>query len=63
MFWKYSLSFHLRFTVLDEDSVGSDLLGEYRLKLSRIRPETKEIYSVYLQNKTEVSRIKMNTVN
>ncbi len=40
----------------DEDSVGSDFLGEYRLKLSTIRPDVKEVYSIYLQNKTEVSR-------
>ena len=39
----------------DEDSVGSDFLGEYRLKLSTVRVDVKEAYSVYLQNKTEVS--------
>ncbi|CAF3285469.1 unnamed protein product [Rotaria socialis] len=44
----------LKFTVLDEDSVGADLLGEYRLKLSKVKPELKEIFSVYLQNKTEL---------
>ncbi len=43
-----------RFSVYDEDSVGSDFLGEYRLKLSTIRADVKEAYSVYLQNKTEV---------
>jgi hypothetical protein len=44
-----------RFSVYDEDSVGSDFLGEYRLKLSTIRADVKEAYLVYLQNKTEVS--------
>ncbi|CAM4773861.1 unnamed protein product [Rotaria magnacalcarata] len=44
----------LKFTVLDEDSVGADLLGEYRLKLSKVKPELKETFSVYLQNKTEL---------
>ncbi|CAF1483114.1 unnamed protein product [Adineta ricciae] len=43
----------LKFSVYDEDSVGSDFLGEYRLKLSTIRPDAREAYSVYLQNKTE----------
>jgi len=43
-----------RFSVYDEDAVGSDFLGEYRLKLSTIRVDVKETYSVYLQNKTEV---------
>lgn len=41
----------------DEDSVGSDFLGEYRLKLSTIRADVKEAYSIYLQNKTEVSTL------
>ena len=45
----------IRFSVYDEDSVGSDFLGEYRLKLSIIRADVKEAYSVYLQNKTDVS--------
>jgi len=47
--------FNKRFSVYDEDSVGSDFLGEYRLKLSTIRADVKEAYSVYLQNKTEVN--------
>jgi len=47
----------IRFSVYDEDSVGSDFLGEYRLKLSTIRADVKEAYSIYLQNKTEVSVI------
>ncbi len=42
----------------DEDSVGSDFLGEYRLKLSTVRADVKEAYSIYLQNKTEVNKIK-----
>lgn len=46
----------IRFSVYDEDSVGSDFLGEYRLKLSTIRPDVKEAYAVFLQNKTDVSR-------
>ncbi|UJR13596.1 hypothetical protein I4U23_000609 [Adineta vaga] len=44
----------LKFSVYDEDSVGSDFLGEYRLKLSTIRPDAREAYSIYLQNKTEL---------
>ncbi|CAF0996632.1 unnamed protein product [Adineta steineri] len=43
----------LKFSVYDEDSVGSDFLGEYRLRLSTIRADVKEAYAVYLQNKTE----------
>lgn len=53
----------IRFSVYDEDSVGSDFLGEYRLKLSTIRPDTKEAYSIYLQNKTEVSLISSFEIN
>jgi len=48
----------LKFTVLDEDSVGADFLGEYRLKLSTIKPDTKEAFSIYLQNKSDVSERK-----
>lgn len=44
----------LKFSVYDEDSVGSDFLGEYRLKLSTIRPDVKEAYAVFLQNKTDL---------
>lgn len=54
---KRFISFNKRFTVLDEDSVGADFLGEYRLKLSKIKPDLKEVFSVHLQNKTEVSYI------
>jgi hypothetical protein len=43
----------LKFSVLDEDSVGADFLGEYRLKLSILKPDVREAYSVYLQPKTE----------
>ncbi|CAF0886474.1 unnamed protein product [Adineta steineri] len=43
----------LKFTVLDEDSLGADFLGEYRLKLSTIKPDVKEAFSIYLQNKTD----------
>lgn len=50
-----SLFFHFRFSVLDEDSVGADFLGEYRLKLSLVRPDLKETYSIFLQPKVEVS--------
>jgi hypothetical protein len=49
----------LKFTVLDEDSVGADFLGEYRLKLSTIKPDTKEAFSIYLQNKSDVSERKI----
>ncbi|CAF0749281.1 unnamed protein product [Adineta ricciae] len=45
----------LKFTVFDEDSVGSDFLGEYRLKLSTIKSDVKEAFSVYLQHKTDDS--------
>ena len=45
-----------RLTVLDEDSVGADFLGEYRLKLSTLRADVREAYSVYLQPRTEVSQ-------
>ncbi|CAF0988577.1 unnamed protein product, partial [Didymodactylos carnosus] len=43
----------LKLTVLDEDSIGADFIGEYRLKLSSIKTDTKESFSVYLHNKTE----------
>jgi len=52
-----------RFSVYDEDSVGSDFLGEYRLKLSTIRADAKEAYSVFLQNKTEVCFFRRSTLN
>jgi len=48
--------FFLRFSVLDEDSIGADFLGEYHLKLSTLKPDVREAYSVYLQNTTEVSQ-------
>jgi len=44
----------LKFSVYDEDSVGSDFLGEYRLKLSTIRVDVKEAFAIYLQNKTDL---------
>lgn len=47
-----------RFSVLDEDAVGADFLGEYRLKLSLIRADIKELFSIYLQPKVEVRRNK-----
>jgi hypothetical protein len=50
----YVQSNNSRFSVLDEDSLGADFLGEYRLKLSIVRPDIKESYSVYLQNKADV---------
>lgn len=40
---------------MDEDSVGADFLGEYRLKLSTIKSDVKEAFSIYLQHKTDVS--------
>jgi len=43
----------LKFSVLDEDAVGADFLGEYRLKLSLIRADIKELFSIYLQPKVE----------
>lgn len=43
----------LKFSVLDEDSVGADFLGEYRLKLSSLKADVRESYSVFLQNKTD----------
>ncbi len=45
-----------RFSVLDEDAIGADFLGEFRLKLSTLKPDLREAYSVYLQNKTEVRK-------
>ena len=45
-----------RFSVLDEDAMGADFLGEYRLKLSKIKPDVREVYSVYLQKRTEVNK-------
>ncbi|UJR33670.1 hypothetical protein I4U23_021102 [Adineta vaga] len=45
----------LKLTVFDEDSVGSDFLGEYRLKLCTIKSDVKEAFSIYLQHKTDVS--------
>jgi hypothetical protein len=50
-----------RLSVLDEDAVGADYLGEYRFKLSTIKSDVKETYSVYLQHKTEVSERKENS--
>jgi len=45
-----------RFSVLDEDSVGADFLGEYRLKLSNLKADVREAYSVFLQHKTDVRK-------
>lgn len=50
------LFYFSRFTVLDEDSIGADFLGEYRLKLSTLRADVREAYSVYLQPRTDVSQ-------
>ncbi|CAF0740507.1 unnamed protein product [Didymodactylos carnosus] len=44
----------LKLTVLDEDSIGADFIGEYRLKLSSIKSDIKESFSIYLHNKTDV---------
>ncbi|CAF4268658.1 unnamed protein product, partial [Rotaria sordida] len=42
----------VKFLVYDKDSSVNHFLGEYRFKLSTIQYDQYQIYSVYLQNKT-----------
>ncbi|CAF1491934.1 unnamed protein product, partial [Rotaria sordida] len=43
----------VKFLVYDKDSSVNHFLGEYRFKLSTIQSDQYQIYSVYLQNKTD----------
>ncbi|CAF0825321.1 unnamed protein product [Rotaria sordida] len=48
----------VKFSVYDKDSSVNHFLGEYRFKLSTIQSDQYQIYSVYLQNKTNICSIK-----
>jgi hypothetical protein len=44
----------LRLTVLDEDKIGFDFIGEYRLPLRTLIPNEVNIFNVYLEQKQEL---------